>query len=473
VHLSFATEDVVGAIYYWKSTASSNGTGGQIWVKDFGSLAPEQQVTGVAGGALSASCNGCHVLSRDGQRMVLYSDDNDSDDEYGDVNGSLIDMATRMPIGTGFVGRGTGQPPGFSSLSPDHAYYVSSNGNGTMPTNDFSLWDGNNGNMLSTITFGTAGERPTMPDWSPDGKSVMYVLPQTVAAWRADDDHVFGGSLYTLPYNGNMQFGATPSVFLKSSGENNYYPSYSPDGQFVIFDRVPQDTSVSTLNGCVMTPHPLCPNDSFSNPVARLMMTTSTAGGPVVDLASANGSPASAPVPVSNSWARWSPFLQNYKGHQVLWVAFSSTRDYGVRVQNHLTGMYQCYPSDSAANPGTAHHGLFDPLCVQPQLWMAAIQLGTGGDPSRVAFWLPFQDIRTHNHTPQWAQAVVGPNNPPPPPPMSGTATSGTATSGTAVPPPDAGNCIPVGSSCTANPSGCCAGAICAATGLCAPYIIH
>jgi len=25
-------------------------------------------------------------------------------------------------------------------------------------------------------------------------------------------------------------------------------------------------------------------------------------------------------------------------------------------------------------------------------------------DPSRPAFWLPFQDITTHNHTPQWTQ---------------------------------------------------------------------
>jgi hypothetical protein len=33
---------VLGAIYYWKSTASANGTGGQIWVKSFGDSVPEQ-----------------------------------------------------------------------------------------------------------------------------------------------------------------------------------------------------------------------------------------------------------------------------------------------------------------------------------------------------------------------------------------------------------------------------------------------
>jgi WD40-like Beta Propeller Repeat len=470
VQMSFASEDVLGAIYYWKSTASANGTGGQIWVKSFGDSVPEGQVTGGGGGgggggALGASCNGCHSLSRDGLRMVLYSDDNDSDDEYGDVTGSLIDMTTKTPLGMLFFsGRGSGQPPGFSTLSPDHAYYVSSNGDGNMPTNAFALWSGNTGNNLSTAAFGSAGDRPTQPDWSPDGKSVIYVLPNTVASWRADDDHVFGGSLYTLPYNGNQQFG-TPAAFLPSKGENNYYPSYSPDGQFVAFNRVPQDTSVTPLNGCVMTPHPLCPNDSFSNPVARLMLTSSTAGSPVIDLAAANGSPASAPVAASNSWARWSPFLQNYKGNKLLWIAFSSTRDYGVRVRNHKTGMYQCYPSDSAANPGTGHHGVFDPLCQQPQLWMAAINLSASGgaDPSRVAFWLPFQDIRTHNHTPQWTQAVAPQMPYQPPPPADGG-------------PPgyyDAGACIPAAGSCLQNPTGCCGSAVCGANGQCQPYIIR
>jgi hypothetical protein len=461
VSLTFSEEDLLGAIYYWKSTVSANGTGGQIWEKSFGDTNPETQVTGVSG-SLTATCNGCHALSRDGLRMVVYSDDDDSDDEYSDVTGSLIDMTTKNPIGTAYAGRGTGQPPGFSTFSPDHSDYLTSDGLGTAPTDNFSLWSGNAGTQTSTITFGAAADRPTMPDWSPDGKSVIYTLPNEVAAWdqggggllgggrgaRNDDDHEFGGSLYTIPYTGNGAFG-TPSVFLASTGENNYYPSYSPDGEFVVFDRVAPNSGVSTIDGCVgSSPQVSCPNDSFSNPAARLMLMQSPVASTPVDLEKANGSAAAAPLPLSNSWPRWSPFVQMYQSKRLLWVAFSSTRDYGVRVRNHLQGMYQCYPPDSYELAGGAHGSTFAPACQQPKLWMAAINLSEAkGDPSFPAFLLPFQDITTHNHTPQWTQQVV------------------------TMPVPDAGACVMSGGSCLTDPSACCAPLTCSGSGTCMQVI--
>jgi hypothetical protein len=202
-----------------------------------------------------------------------------------------------------------------------------------------------------------------------------------------------------------------------------------------------------------------CPNDSFSNPAARMMVTKNTAGSTPIDLEAANGSPAASPVAWSNSWPKWSPFVQNYKGDKLLWIAFSSTRDYGLRVRNHQSGMFQCYPPDSEEDPNGAHHQPFNPACQQPQLWMAAIDITqaitpripliTGGDPSHVAFWLPFQDIKTHNHTPQWTQAVAN------------------------IPPPDAGvPCIPSGGNCQTNPGGCCAGLACSAQGTCGTPVI-
>jgi hypothetical protein len=301
-----------------------------------------------------------------------------------------------------------------------------------------------------------------MPDWSVDGTTLVYVQPGSDAQYdvggqfgtRNDDMHMFGGSLYTVPYNGNGAFG-TPTVFLQSNGENNYYPSYSPDQpmRFIIFNRAPLDMSAGAVTGCTTGNAPMCPNDSFSNPAARLMLIgASAAGSAPVDLEKANGSPANAPIPWSNSYPRWAPFVQSYHGQEILWFTFSSTRDYGVRVLNHKTNMYQCYPADALATPGGAHKQAFAPECQEPQLWMAPLTFteAQGGtvDPSSVAFWIPYQDMTTHNHTAQWTEQII--QNPP----------------------PDAGvcSCSNLGGPCgAANTCGCCGGQqlVCTGSSVC------
>jgi hypothetical protein len=69
--------------------------------------------------------------------------------------------------------------------------------------------------------------------------------------------------------------------------------------------------------------------------------------------------------------------------------------------------MHQCYPADAAETPGATHSQSFDPACQQPQLWMAPITYTANTsamDPSKAAFWIPYQDMTTHNHMAQWTQ---------------------------------------------------------------------
>jgi hypothetical protein len=209
------------------------------------------------------------------------------------------------------------------------------------------------------------------------------------------------------------------------------------------------------MDGCTGTaPQRSCPNDSYSNPNARLMVMKPTPGVPPVDLENANGSPATQPAALSNSWPKWSPFLQHYRGDTLLWLTFSSTRDYGLRVRNHLPGMYQCYPPFSFENPGPAGYAIspngFSSQCQQPQIWMAAIDItaatahAAGPDPSKPAFWLPYQDMTKHNHTPQFTQRAA---------------------------PPDAGApCVPRGGSCLHGGT-CCAPYLCMANGTCDQFV--
>jgi hypothetical protein len=80
--------------------------------------------------------------------------------------------------------------------------------------------------------------------------------------------------------------------------------------------------------------------------------------------------------------------VQTYKGGTILWLTFSSTRDYGTRLVNSVR----------------------DPKGRNPQIWMAAIdpaKLAAGLDPSYPAFRLPFQDLATNNHIAQWTEKAV------------------------------------------------------------------
>jgi hypothetical protein len=449
VNMAFAEQDLNGGIYYWKSTISPSGTGGQIWEKAFGNAIPEAQITG--NGALSGTCYGCHSLSRDGKFMTVNQDDDDSDDEYSDVRSGLVDVKAKMTIG------GQNNEPGFQSFLNDDSLYLASNGKPTGASNVFFLFNGMTGvaNAPASIPVGPAMARPTMPDWSADGKTIYFVMPTKVATWSnafgqmlTDDDHVFGGSIYSMSYDPMGKTFGMPAALITSAGENNYYPGLSPDGAFLVFNRVPMQAVASPIAGrpdCTGTGlQVICPNDSFSNPKARVMLLSTKAGAMPVDAENANGSPAASPVDVSNSWPRWSPFIQAYKGDKLLWVTFSSTRDYGLRVRNHKTGMFQCYPSDSLQQAGGAHGQAFDPKCQQPQIWMAAINLShlefNSTDPSFVAFWLPFQaEVNAmgqpnHNHTAQWTETVVD------------------------QPPPDMAACIPSGGMCTPGGTPCCSG---------------
>jgi hypothetical protein len=440
VGISFSQQDLDGGMFYWKSTISSIGVGGQIWAKSFGDATPEEQITGT--GNNSYGCFGCHSLSRDGLKMVVNVDDNDSDDEYGDVTSMLIDVKTKT-ADTSVYG-----VPGFQTFDPDHSLYFGTDGRGTAPSNVFYLTDTTmTGATATTLTLAglQATDRPTMPDWSPDGKSVIFVVPQSLVPgpYSTDDDHVFAGSLYTATWDATAKTLGMATPLIKSAGENNYYPSYSPDGTYIVFNRVPMQPGGAACTST--TSQGSCANDSFSNPKARIMLLANKPNAAPVDAEKANGSPAAAPVDVSNSWPRWSPFVQMYNGTPLLWVTFSSTRDYGLKVQNHKTGSFQCYPAESPEQ--TSYISTFPAGCQQPQIWMAAINLQAlelgQGDPSFPAFWLPFQDITTHNHTAQWTETVA-----------------------TQPPPPDMGMCLAEGMKCTSDAS-CCTMHCSTVTGTC------
>ncbi len=336
VHLS--NEAMEGGIYYWASTATQGGSYG-IFRHDMsaaGQPAEEFLTTTQTNGR----CIACHALSRDGSRMAVTYDG-------GNGAATVVDVATR-----------TAQPVtdawNFATLSPDGSQVF------TIRGYKLTVRDAATQAVLATMT-----ETPvTHPELSPDGTKLAYVRPTTLN-W----DWMFGGGkIFTRSYDpATHTFG--PEQPLVTTGANNYYPSWSPDGQWIVFNRS-DDTSG---------------NGAYDNPSATVWVVKADGSAAPIQLTAANQG-----LGLTNSWARFAPFEQTTgtNHERMFWLTVSSKRDFGSRLVN-------------AGLPDTQK---------SPQLWMTAFfpdRVGAVSDPGSTAFRLPFQSLTTRNHAAQWTEHVV------------------------------------------------------------------
>jgi Tol biopolymer transport system component len=345
--LTVGRDAVSGGIYYWSSTGSNSSTEG-INRHAFGDTTAtasafytETDGNKLFNDGMSNHCVACHALSRDGKKIAVTFNG-------GDGPAAVLDVMSKtqiLPLASGLFWN-------FASLSPDGSKMVASHG-GVLKIYDLAAQPGAVLQVLSLAphTWGTH------PDWSPDGKSIVYVAPATPMA-----DWIFtGGSIVVTTDSGNGQGFVGNTTLVASAGENNYYPTFSPDGAWILFDR--------------------SKNDSYDNADAEPWVVSADGKTGPIALAAASGMGN-----LTNSWPRWSPFVlpSGPKG-PLYYFTFSSKRDYGIE----LVGL------------------------GRPQIWMAAFDPGTaasGSDPSWAPFWLPFQDPSTSNHIAQWTTAIVGVN---------------------------------------------------------------
>jgi hypothetical protein len=199
------------------------------------------------------------------------------------------------------------------------------------------------------------GGNATHPDFSPEGDAIAYIK-----ASSPSHDWVFaGGSLVVQSYDRATDTFGAATPLIPTGGDNVFYPSWSPDGEWIVFNRSSED-SYDDASAEVFVVRA----DGSAQP--RKLDTPNLSGG------------------ITNSWARWAPFEQLWapgepEEQPIFWLTFSSKRAFGVRL------------------PGG-----------QPQLWMAPFYPARAdSDPSAPAFRLPFQDIATSNHIAQWTERVV------------------------------------------------------------------
>lgn len=327
-----------GGLYYWAALADAGGATG-IFRHDMakpGQPAEEFMTTNQTGGR----CVACHVLSRDGEKMAIVYDG-------GNGAGSIVDVGTSAP------GSGTGNW-NFGTFTPDNSQYLTVL-DGTLTVRDTAT--------LTPLTTMPSAGLVSHPDLSPDGTQLVYVRTGT----RYTDYSFGGGQIFTRSYDPVTQtFGVeTPLV---TDGANNYYPSWSPDGQWIVFNRSDDGTA----------------SGAYDDVSAQVWIVKADGSAPAFELTTGNQA-----LGLTNSWARWAPFesTTGATGEKLYWITVSSKRDFGTRL----------------INTGLAEGAKF------PQLWMTAFYPGRVGtsDPGSPAFRLPFQGLTTRNHIGQWTEAVI------------------------------------------------------------------
>lgn len=366
--IDFSQDDIGGGIYYWttSSTASSDTA---IVRFDFGAEAgavPERVVgTEMTGG----HCVGCHTVSRNGQKLLTAAEG--SYDAYV----LLLDIATRTPL-VPFA-----RPPrsAFSSWSPDASRYVGVFADETeedFVSYDLNLFDGNTGMSVGTIAVGGTEDQPTNhPDWAPDGGRIAFTRVGQAANTESGTIAYAHRCSISVVANDGASWGAPIALTSPREGEGTYYPTFSPEGDLLAFNRSRCEDGTDGA-GC----------DAYDDPSATLFLMRPVAGAEPVECARANapGVMDTAAV-VQNSFPKWAPFTFRRTvefGSRLHWITFSSNRRYGLRELE-------------------AGHTL---------IWMAAIDPDLaleGMDPSFTAFALPFQDLETDNHTAQWTERIV------------------------------------------------------------------
>jgi WD40-like Beta Propeller Repeat len=357
--LSHDTIDT-STIYYWASSQ------GDIMSQVFGQTTPPTVV--------KDNCTACHSLSRAGTRIgycrcvggncgaeyvgfMHYDPMTSAWDEVVDADNEAIQgtYTTFAPVGNPY---------------PDdsQALAMVTSGAGTL-----SLYDPDTGSAVASnlADVALAGHSALMPDWSADGNTVVFASTPTTN----QSVDLSNSSIATMSYsyaNGSNTFGApqmlvtSPITLNAQSYTNLFFPSFSPDGSWVIFDA-----ALSSWR-----------NFTNAESAGQRLVLVPAAGGTPIDLTAMNGGTGN----FDTTWPHWAPGDTS----DYYWIVFSSERDYGHEV--------------TLTNTATA--------CVEngvqqcKQLWIGAVSkqalMSGSGDPSFEPMWLPGQATTADNISPYW-----------------------------------------------------------------------
>jgi hypothetical protein len=331
--LSFSTSAISGGFYYW-STAL-----GGTYRLPFGAT---QAVPWITPGTESnpSACGGCHAVSRDGNVIAFTSD---AAAGYLQVSDAADPTHKRI-----------------ASEGDRNSSMLALNRDGSRVLVAFdgrlTLRDTADGSVLAEAdeTLFGDGRSAYFPEFSADDREVVVTLSDAPDSFWS----VVTGDLAILPLDGD-QFGE-PRVIASTPDQVHFYPSWSPDGEWILFASAP----IFSL--------------SYDQPQARLCVVHRD-GGRIYELGNATQG-----VGNTSTLPKFAPFVQ---ADGSMFFTFNSKLDYGFLLEN------------SARQT---------PAERLPQLWLSVFDPSRieDDDPSSAPIWLPFQQVDQRNHLGLWTERV-------------------------------------------------------------------
>jgi hypothetical protein len=383
----FTADILGGSVVYWNNYQNESGQSvGRIRELDMETTAPIDV-------PIEGGCHGCHSVSPDANTIAVSFN---TSTEWSNNTWSmqLFNMEDGEPVdwihedAATFIAETYTWQASFSDAywNEETKHMVVSQGGAFKPilipgfptqtTTPQQLFSVDLLNGTSQAITGTTPEEDgwfdTFPAFSSDGQFVIFVRTDTLGMLGvAGESH-----LYRVEYNGGLA-GSAPYPVLGGDlpEELQYYPTLTPDNQYIVYNRLGTFTE-ETLADCPNKTTQGMGSDkstaqSYNNCQADLWMISASGGDPI-RLDNASGADG---LPYANSW----PSVGMEVIGQHYWVAFSSYRAYGV-IQNS------------------------EGLSEVPQIWLTAINpyaIMNGEDPSFAPIWLPSQDL-SGNHIGQW-----------------------------------------------------------------------
>ena len=330
---TIAPANLTGTIYFWEVNS-----GNVVRLKP-GAATPEDFLVKPAG----VTCVACHSVSKNGARIVTAF--NGSASPWGTFDAAS--GSSSFVYGTNIADGPNGS--GFQAIAPDGSVVLWGQERG-LPY--LSLNPYNGAGEIAQLNPG--GGLPVHPAWSGDSKKIAFAV-------RADGNWLdFNNSaLWTTDVDlGSVMFANTHQIVAADPARPTVtFPTFSPDSQWIAFERSTQARSRGAQSDISLT---------------------SADGSTILPLDKANGAGLLTGPEASSSYE---PTFMPVAAGGYFWLVVVTERTYG----NTLT--------DTA--PSSRHK----------QLWVSAIDASPkpGQDPSHPAFWLPGQDINNNNMRGEWA----------------------------------------------------------------------